>query len=200
MFRTTLRAAVIVSGLSGVLGGCAGVVVGSGAVVATAAMEERGIEGAAKDTLIHARVSEQLIDRSELLYSKVGITVSEGMVLLTGQVKTQGMRDDAVRLSWRAGGVKEVINRVQVTNQGGIVDYARDSWVTSQLVGKLLLDENVQSINYNVKTVGGVVYLMGIAQNRAELERVTNHARNLSYVRKVESFVRLKDDPRRHKS
>jgi osmotically-inducible protein OsmY len=110
------------------------------------------------------------------------------------------MRDDAVRLSWRAGGVKEVINRVQVTNQGGIVDYARDSWVTSQLVGKLLLDENVQSINYNVKTVGGVVYLMGIAQNRAELERVTNHARNLSYVRKVESFVRLKDDPRRHKS
>jgi osmotically-inducible protein OsmY len=45
-----------------------------------------------------------------------------------------------------------------------------------------------------------VVYLMGIAQNRAELQRVTNHARNLSYVRKVESFVRLKDDPRRHKS
>lgn len=200
MFRTTLRAAVIVSGLSGVLGGCAGVVVGSGAVVATAAMEERGIKGAANDTLIHARVSEQLIDRSEVLYRKVGITVSEGMVLLTGQVKTQGMRDDAVRLSWRASGVKEVINRVQVTTQGGIVDYARDSWVTSQLVGKLLLDENVQSINYDVKTVGGVVYLMGIAQNRAELERVTNHARNLSYVRKVESFVRLKDDPRRHKS
>lgn len=200
MFRTTLRAAVIVSGLSSMLGGCAGVVVGSGAVVATAAMEERGIEGAAKDTLIHARVSEQLIDRSELLYRKVGITVSEGMVLLTGQVKTQGMRDDAVRLSWRASGVKEVINRVQVTARGGIVDYARDSWVTSQLVGKLLLDENVQSINYDVKTVGGVVYLMGIAQNQAELERVTNHARNLSYVRKVESFVRLKDDPRRHKS
>ncbi len=200
MFRTTLCAAVVVSGLSSVLGGCAGVVVGTGAVVATAAMEERGIGGAAKDTLIHARVSEQLIDQSEQLYSKVGITVSEGMVLLTGQVKTQGMRDDAVRLSWRAGGVREVINRVQVTAQGGIVDYARDSWVTSQLVGKLLLDENVQSINYNVKTVGGVVYLMGIAQNRAELQRVTNHARNLSYVRKVESFVRLKDDPRRHKS
>ena len=200
MFRSSLLSIAIVCGLAGALGGCAGVVVGGGAVVAGAAMEERGLSSAAEDAVTHARVSERLVQHSGELYRKVGIEVNEGRVLLTGQVKTQQMRLEAVRLVWRAAGVKEVINQIQVTDKSGIADYARDSWVTTQLVSKLLFDKHVQSINYNVETVGGIVYLMGIAQDQAELDRVTNHARNLSYVRKVVSFVLLKDDPRRNKS
>ncbi len=46
MFRSSLLSIAIVSGLAGALGGCAGVVVGGGAVVAGAAMEERGMTGA----------------------------------------------------------------------------------------------------------------------------------------------------------
>ena len=200
MFRSSLLSIMIVAGLAGTLGGCAGVVVGSAAVVTGAAMEERGLPGAADDAVTHARVSERLVQHSVELYRKIGIEVSEGRVLLTGQVKTQQMRLDAVRAAWRAAGAKEVINQIQVTDKSGFADYARDSWVTTQLVGKLLFDKSVQSINYTVETVGGIVYLMGIAQNQAELDRVTNHARNLSYVRKVVSFVLLKDDPRRNKS
>lgn len=200
MFRSAFLGLVLAASLSGALGGCAGVLIGSGAVVATAAMEERGLKGAAKDAVTHARVSEQLIQFSELLYRKVGIEVTEGRVLLTGQVKAPQMRVDAVRLAWLAADVKEVINQIQVTDRNSFADYARDSWVTTQLVGKLLVDKRVQSINYTVETVGGIVYLMGIAQDQAELDRVTNHARNLGYVRKVISFVRLKNDPRRHRS
>ncbi len=200
MFRSAFLGLVLAASLTGALGGCAGVLIGSGAVVATAAMEERGLKGAAIDAVIHARVSEQLIQFSELLYRKVGIEVTEGRVLLTGQVKAPQMRVDAVRLAWLAADVKEVINQIQVTDRNSFADYARDSWVTTQLVGKLLVDKRVQSINYTVETVGGIVYLMGIAQDQAELDRVTNHARNLGYVRKVVSFVRLKNDPRRHRS
>ncbi len=40
-----------------------------------------------------------------------------------------------------------------------------------------------------------MVYLIGIAQSPAELERATNHARAIPYVRKVVSHVRLKDAP-----
>ena len=38
---------------------------------------------------------------------------------------------------------------------------------------------------------------MGIAQDQAELERVTGHASNIKGVSRVVSFVLLKDDPRR---
>ena len=45
--------------------------------------------------------------------------------------------------------------------------------------------------------MNGTVYLMGIAQNQAELNRVKNHARGLDYVRRVISHVRLKKPPMR---
>ena len=35
--------------------------------------------------------------------------------------------------------------------------------------------------------------MIGIAQNKEELDRVISHARNIEYVRKVVSHVRLKD-------
>ena len=36
---------------------------------------------------------------------------------------------------------------------------------------------------------------MGIAQDQAEIDRVTTHARQVRYVRRVVSHVRLKNDP-----
>jgi len=61
----------------------------------------------------------------------------------------------------------------------------------------LLIDSRVRSINYNVDCVAGTIYLMGVAQNQAELQRVIDHARDIPYVRGVVSFVRLKNDPAR---
>ena len=67
----------------------------------------------------------------------------------------------------------------------------------AQLKLKLAMDDRVTSINYSVDTVSGVVYLFGIAQDSAELDRVTYHARNMDYVLKVVNHVWLKTDPRR---
>jgi osmotically-inducible protein OsmY len=195
-----LPAIVLIACLAPALSGCAGVVLGGAAAVTTAAMEERGVKGAASDTAVRASILDKWIAHSEKMTRLVDMTISEGRVLLTGIVPDQQMRLDAVRLAWQGNGVKEVINEIQVSDKGGITTYTRDTWITTQLVGKLTVDKHVQSINYSVETVDGVVYLMGIAQDQAELDRVQNHARNLSYVRRVVSYVRLKDDPRRGKS
>jgi osmotically-inducible protein OsmY len=107
------------------------------------------------------------------------------------------MRLDAVRLVWRAPGVREVINEIKISKQEGIGTYAQDSLISAQLVSRITFDSRIKSINYSVETVNGVVYVMGIAQNEAELERVRNHARQLPYVRRVVSYAVLKNDPRR---
>ena len=198
-FRHILIAAALAAAAP-LVAGCVEAAVGAGAVATTAAFEERGLRGAASDTAVRARINALWLDHSEEMLRKVDLSISEGRVLLTGLVPTQQMRLDAVRLAWQAEGVKEVINEIQVNNSAGLGTYARDSWITAQLVGKLTIDKRVESINYSVETVDGVVYLMGIAQNQAELDRVQNHARHLNYVRKVVSYVRLKDDPRRSKS
>ena len=43
-----------------------------------------------------------------------------------------------------------------------------------------------------------MVYLTGVGQDQAEVDRVVAHARNLSGVKRVENYVVLKDDPGRY--
>jgi len=179
------------------LSGCLGAAIGVGASVATAASEERGLNNAARDLAIGTQISALWLGHSKALLTSANISISEGRVLLTGSVPTPKMRVDAVRLAWKAAGVKEVINEIQATSSGGTSGFARDSWISTKLKTLLTLDNQVVSINYSIDTVSGTVYLMGVAQNAAELERVRNHARQIKYVRRIVSHAIIKNNPRR---
>tara|TARA_R110000868_G_scaffold11751_12_gene57333 strand:+ start:2282 stop:2905 length:624 start_codon:yes stop_codon:yes gene_type:complete len=177
------------------LQGCVSTVVGAGAMAGTAAMEERGLAGAADDTAIRLRINALLSDKDERLWRKVGLQVYLGRVLLTGTLETPEMRAEAVRLVWQAEGVKEVINEIQLVGADDSSGFARDTWISTQLKSALLFDKEVASINYSIETVRGTVYLIGLAQDKRELDRVINHARGLSYVKKVVNYVRIKRPP-----
>jgi osmotically-inducible protein OsmY len=127
----------------------------------------------------------------------VSVDAVEGRVLLSGTVETPDNRVDVARLTWQVDGVKEVFNEVEVGDRGGLVDYFRDVRIANELRLKLLTDKEISAVNYSVETVNGVIFLMGIGQDRAELERVTGHASNIKGVVRVVSFVVLKDDARR---
>lgn len=198
--RSRIMAIVSIVAIMPILTGCVSAAIGAGAIATSATVQERGLKGGIDDTIIRARINSLWLEHDADMYRLVSLSVVEGRILLTGQVRLPRMRIDAVRLAWKAKGVREVINEIKVTDEGGIISYARDSWISTQLKSKLLFDKKILSINYSIETVNGAVYLMGIAQNQQELNRVTNHARTLKYVKRVVSYVRLKTDPRRHKS
>lgn len=188
---------VFLSGLLGAaLSGCTpvGVAAGAGATLGVAAAQEGGVKGAITDAAIRLQIHDLWFKHDVKMYSKLDMTVREGRVLITGSVPNPDTRVDAIRLAWQADGVKQVINEIRVDGGDGIVGYATDTWVTGNLKTRLMLDKYVQSINYTVDTVGGVVYLMGVAQDRKELDRVVDHARNLNYVKNVVSYVRLRGE------
>ncbi|MDX9861330.1 MAG: BON domain-containing protein [Rhodospirillales bacterium] len=173
------------------LPGCAGVVIGGGAAVGTAAYSERGVDGAARDVKIGTTINAKYIDFSQDLAIKIGVEVYDGRVLLTGVAADEQMRADAVRIAWTVGGVKEVLNEIQLEGGGGL-ELARDSWITTQLKTKITFDKEIMAVNYSVETVNRTIYLIGLAQSQAELDRVMAHARNIEYVRDVVSHVRIK--------
>jgi osmotically-inducible protein OsmY len=92
-----------------------------------------------------------------------------------------------------------VIDEIKVSDNSSVSDYARDVYIANNLRSRLMFDKNIQNVNYTVDVVNGVVYLMGIAQNNDELDRVVAHARDISNVRRVVSHVLLKNDPARQK-
>ena len=85
----------------------------------------------------------------------------------------------------------QVINEIRVAEGEGLPGYVRDQWITTRLRTAITLDRDVQSINYSIETVDGVVYLMGAAQNQAELNRVIEIARTISNVKQVISYVKM---------
>ncbi|MCH7935870.1 MAG: BON domain-containing protein [Proteobacteria bacterium] len=182
---------VLAAGALGPLGGCAGVVVGGGAVVGTAAYQERGVRGVARDLATATKLRTQLLDAGEAYVTGVGIEVYEGRVLLTGTLETEAMRAVAVKLAWKTDGVKDVINEIQI-GQSSLRDMAKDSWITAQLQTKITFDKKILAINYSIETVNGIVYLIGIAQNQGELDRIIAHGRGIDYVRRIISHVRVK--------
>jgi osmotically-inducible protein OsmY len=171
------------------LGGC-GVVVGAGAAVGVTAMEDRGLEAASRDTNIEAQIINAWFNKNQKYVITAGVEVYNGRVLLTGAVDNANVRADLVRLAWTIADVKEVINEIQESSDKS--NLAGDTWITTQIKAKITFDRNILAINYKIETVSGIVYLIGTAQNQAELDRVIGHARGISYVTNVISHVRIK--------
>ncbi|WP_241911763.1 BON domain-containing protein [Telmatospirillum siberiense] len=183
--------------LAAMTSGCVTAVLGGAATVGVGAAEERGLEGAVDDTKIRAEINDLWFRQDFDLYRDVTLTVTEGRVMLTGSVKKPETRVDAVRLAWQAAGVRQVLDEIQVEDKSGMMDYAGDVWIANKLRTRLMFDSQIKNINYTVDVVNGVVYLMGIAQNQEELDRVIATARDISDVRRVVSHVVLKNDPQR---
>lgn len=191
--RKRFLMAALLLAVSGLLAGCAG----SDDKAVGLPAQERSIVDTASDTGLSITVNQMLLQTDPRLFRKVGVEVVEGRVLLTGEVERPEQRIDATKVAWGVDGVREVINEIQVVDNTGVVSTAKDSWITTRLRSKLLGDRNVIDLNYNIETVNGVIYLIGIARSQKELELVTFYARSISGVEKVINHVWLKDDPRR---
>jgi osmotically-inducible protein OsmY len=176
------------------LSGCAGVFAGAAATAGIALAQERTVGEAVDDKAIQLRINEGLFYLDAILFGQIDVEVVQGRVLLTGSV---GVADDRVRVAqvtWKVDGVKEVLNEVQVTNRGGLLYYLKDAKITTQLRYLMLRDKEINDINFSVETVNGVVYLMGIAISQSEIDKLTNHARNIAGVVKVINHVRQKEN------
>ena len=178
--------------------GCIVAGIGAAGAVGTGAAEERGLEGAVDDTKIRTQINGLWIDKDFTLFREVTLNVNEGRVMLTGSVEKPETRIEAVRLAWQAAGVRQVIDEIQVTDQSGFKSGVQDAWIANKLRTKLMFDSNVKNINYTVDVENGVVYVMGIAQDQDELDRVIATARDIADVKKVVNHVMLKNDPRRN--
>lgn len=182
------------------LQGCVGVVVGGAATAGSAAMQDRGIRGAVSDNAIALEINHYWFQRSSSLFAAVQTQIYEGRVLVSGAVVDPDMRAEAIKLAWQAKGVREIINEVEVTDEGGLKAYAKDTWTAGELRSRLLFARGVNSANYSLEVVNGTVYLLGVFTDAAEHDRVLGIARSMSNVRRVVSHVIARDDPRRFRA
>lgn len=192
-------ALIAATALSGALAGCtaAGLGVGALATTGVAVAQERSTRQALTDGEIRITINNKLLTEDYGLFADITTEVVEGRVLLAGSVPTQEQRLRAAQLVWETPDVQELINEVTVENDAGVRSYGEDVWISTQLRARLLGDVNVNSINYNIETVGQTVHLIGVARSEEELSRVVRHAQGIRGVKQVVSHVLTKFDERR---
>ena len=172
-----------------------GMATGAAAGVGNAASTEGGIGGAFSDASIKGKINELWFQHNISMFSKLSTTVNQGRVLITGVVQNPQDRVEAVRLVWQVQGVTQVINEIRVADSEGVPGFVRDNWITTRLRTAMTFEKNVQSLNYSIDTVQGVVYLMGVAMRHDELNRVMEIARTITNVKQVVSYVKLVGEP-----
>lgn len=172
---------------------CAKVATGTAVKVVTVSKEERSIGEFVDDSIIKAVIKNSYFDQNEKLFFNIDVEVSQSRVLLTGTVENIDLKIEAARIAWGAKGVKTVINEIQISNSDNILNYADDLVISTKVLGKLVLDENVNSLNYNIETVNKIVYIIGISRTETERDQVVEIAGSVYGVVEVMDYISIKN-------
>src|SRR5262245_7955931 len=190
-------AASLILVVFGALAACSpvGTAVGAAAFTADLATQERGLYQGLDDHRMWIAINARFAAVDLAMAQQVHLQVQEGRVLLTGGVQKPEHRLQAVKAAWEEPGVREVINKIEVDRSRDLGQMTQDEYLARRVWLKLFIDRAVRANNYSVECIDNVVYLIGVGQDQAEVQRVIDHARDVAYVRGVKSYVRLKTDP-----
>lgn len=165
---------------------------GGGAVLGSAAAEERGMSGVFFDNKIHAKIHYCWLKSEPILLDRLKVSVQNAQVVLTGTVETLALKKSALELIKGVDELGSVVDEIQVGKPEGLGDYSHDAWITMKLWTTLKCDKDVKSLNYTVRTVGRIIYLMGTAQDLSEVRKVVAHASSIKGVKNVVNYTVLK--------
>ncbi|MBY6191473.1 BON domain-containing protein [Microbulbifer agarilyticus] len=128
----------------------------------------------------------------ELKESNIDVTSFNGVVLLTGQVSSNDLRNLAGQTAQQVHSVRQVYNEIQVRGTTSVLARTSDTWLTTKVKGALMTDKEIDSGRIKIVTENGVVYLMGLL-TRQEAENAAEKTRTVGGVQKVVKAVEYID-------
>ncbi len=184
------------------LSSCVGTVLITGFTTTRIATREKTIEDTKKDINIASQIFGEFSKEGlKIPGNSIDITVNEGRVLLTGIVSDGELARKAVDIAWRSQLASEVIDEIQIAKNksklNGFRTYFRDFSITTQIEGRVFFTPDVSLLNVKVDTVNSVVYLLGVARNDYEIQKITNLVARINGVKRVVSHIIKLDDERR---
>lgn len=159
------------------------VVAGAGIVGANTLGSNVPISTQAADVRIRSEAISSLRAFPELQYnSNISVTVFNRIVLILGQVPTEGLKNAVAQKIAQIEGVNIVYNELTVGPKVSLSTFADDAWITSKV--KTALTGVVNPLNFKVVTENGVVYLLAITTEK-EGQQAALKAATISGVRTV---------------
>ena len=170
------------------------VVTGAATKAVTVSNSDRSIGEFVDDVLIKTILKNSYFDQSEKIFFNVDVEVSQGRVLLTGTVDNIDLRIEATRIAWGVKGVQTVINEIQISESDSILNFADDLVISTKVMAKIMLDGDVNSLNYNIETVNKIVYIIGISGSSDEKQKVIDLSKEVFGVEEVVDYITINSE------
>lgn len=162
MIKTGLFFSFIIL-LSGLLNGCAEIMITGAATGAVAAHDRRSIGTFVDDESIELQAQEKWFSDSEMFdKSHINFTSINRVVLITGEAPTEELRDRIVSMVKNIANVRRVHNEVQLSAPSSLITRSGDTYITSKVKIQIFRIDNLDATRVKVVTENGVVYLMGL--------------------------------------
>lgn len=185
MKLTPFKKLAFVLGASIMLQGCVAAVLGGAAAGTKVATDPRTMGTQVDDETLELKV-ENALDKDAQIQSesRVNAVSYSGRVLLIGQVPSESTKETATSLAKGVEGVTDVYNELRVGPKITIGQISKDSWITTQIKSKLLVDDRVKTTDVKVITENGEVFLLG-SLTHAQADAAAEIASKISGVQKV---------------
>ena len=175
------------------LPGCAAALIGTAGAVGLTSVQEKTMGEALDDATASGEIKAKLLNESGARFAEVDVEVANGLVLLSGRVNEPEDRTFAEGIAWSSSRTVDVANEVRIEPPGGFLSNVSDEIITGRVRARLIGSSTVKSVNFNIETYGGVVYLMGIARSTEELRAAAEEASVVGGVKQVVSYVRVRN-------
>lgn len=120
----------------------------------------------------------------QLEHAHVSIDSFNGIVLLTGQVPSDELRNLVADTVYKLNPVREIHNELVVSEPTNFAARSQDAWISTKIKAQLLADSETESRRVHFVAENQAVFLMGIVTH-AEADRIVNMVSHTADVQKV---------------
>lgn len=167
-------------------------VVTTAAVAGKVATDPRSTGTQVDDEILEEKVAYNLNNDAQLKEEgRINVVAYNGRVLLIGQVPSSSAAESARNIAAGVEGVKEVVNEIRTGDVINASQIAMDSWITTTVKSKLLLNDEVKTTEVKVITENGEVFILGkLSQTQADAAaEVARNVRGVTKVIKVVNYT-----------
>ena len=176
---------------------CAAPVIGGvGAIAFSSSAQEKGLGTSIKDKMIYVKLRNAIYDWNPSVSENISISVDDGSILVTGKLKNIDTKVELTKVIWEIKGVKEVNNKVQISETNDIKNIAKDLASLGEIRARLMASKKLNSLNFSIDVVNNIAYISGIASNEEEISIVIQIAREARFIKEVQNFVKVNKDKR----
>ena len=163
-------------------------------VLASMAVSSALFADATTDSGITSDVQSKIAAEDSLKDTTITVATKDGVVSLSGNVKSDAQAQTATQMAGSVSGAKDVDDSNLTVN--GSAHPVADAIITAKIKGifiqqKLFGDKDIAAMSIGVETNNGVVTLSGTADSQTEIDNAIALAKAVKGVKEVQSTVTI---------